>query len=641
MLRTSKPFWIARMALALLVPPLLVELLLQLGTATVVLFAGAAGADRRDAEADHGSAAGKTACAALCVGDSFTYGLGSSDPANAYPMQLEKALRERPFRERSHVINAGWPGNTSRDALLSVKERLETVDPACVIVLVGVNDMWRAPELLREADLDRAAEAATASESTGGFRLEWRTRRLVQLLLQPRGEPAPVPTAAESGLTEPVEAAIETAAEAAPSAGTRPAAAQDPLIGRWRSSEGELTVHLDGTAEFAGVAYRWTHRGQSVDFVEAIRGGKTTRTQVMINERGAVFRPFPGTPAARRFARVEDDDRGRGETSAAGDGDGAGSSDAILERLTAEVAKHPADERARLKRLRGAQRAGAKDVVDEDVAFFEKRAAMTPAADAQRDLATALGLAGLVEEAGRVADELLAKDDGDGSLWFLVARAAQARGDIDGAVAAVDRSLASGSDVSNRPELLRFRSKLQGKLGDAPQAMHDTVAAWSIDQKDESLSREVMLAPNRYGEEQLAGVVETLRLDPKQRERLFAVVAKSIEGPDRAPLTVLVEHLTRLVDLCRERNITVFLLNYPTTRTKAATREEVDESQRLVAEETGTRLINLRAHFRRLMQSHEREEYFVADGHCNDAGYAEIARVVAAALTDSDATAGK
>src|SRR4051812_37239704 len=51
----------------------------------------------------------------LCLGDSFTYGLGASDPAKSYPRQLETLLHQRGLEWR--VVNGGWPGRNSRDLL--------------------------------------------------------------------------------------------------------------------------------------------------------------------------------------------------------------------------------------------------------------------------------------------------------------------------------------------------------------------------------------------------------------------------------------------------------------------------------------------------------------------------------------------
>ncbi|MSR45472.1 MAG: hypothetical protein EXS13_00110 [Planctomycetes bacterium] len=623
---------ITRMLLALAVPPLLIELLLQMGAVAVSLgvTVGAAGDS-----SDLGAQAGKAACAALCVGDSFTYGLGSSDPAHSYPMQLEVAFKQRPFHARSSVVNAGWPGHTSRDVLLTLKSRFETLDPACVIVLVGVNDMWRMPERLSAGDLELAA----ASGSPDGFRLEWRTRRLIQLLLQPRSEIAPLALPPEGSLAAPEEPVAP--AEIAPATGSKPDGEPDPLIGRWRGEDGDVIVLADGTADLAGVAYRWSRKGRSVEFMAAGPSGKVTRSQVTIKDRGVSFRPYPGTTKVRHLARVVAAERGQEELKAAKDPGQA------LARLDEEILRDPTDTRARLKRIGVARLAGAKEVAEADVAFFERVAAESRSVDSRHDLAMAFNWAGRTEEAGVVARELLAVSEGaatgsDAALWLLVARADVTRGDVDRALVALDRSLAIPKDDGpfDRPDRLRFRARLHGKSGATQQAVRDAVEAWSIDGQDNRLARDIILSPNRYTEELLTSAVESLGLSASKRERLVTIVKESIGGSMNGPMGVLADHVKLALELCRQQDVPVFLLNYPTTHAAEGEHEEVAETHLLVAEQTGARLIDVRGHFRRLMQSHRREEYFIADGHCNDAGYAEMARIIANAIAGGDAASG-
>lgn len=109
----------------------------------------------------------------LCVGDSFTYGLGASDPQRtSYPAQLQARLDDlEPDRWR--VVNAGHPGRNSRGVLERIDAQLREHDPDHVVVLVGLNDRWSQPSLL-----DLSATPAAARAAQDGFRLEWRTRRL-------------------------------------------------------------------------------------------------------------------------------------------------------------------------------------------------------------------------------------------------------------------------------------------------------------------------------------------------------------------------------------------------------------------------------------------------------------------------------
>lgn len=43
----------------------------------------------------------------LCVGDSWTYGIGSSDPSRSYPMQLQRILNEGKSGQHCEVIGDG------------------------------------------------------------------------------------------------------------------------------------------------------------------------------------------------------------------------------------------------------------------------------------------------------------------------------------------------------------------------------------------------------------------------------------------------------------------------------------------------------------------------------------------------------
>lgn len=612
--RRSRRGW-GRVALLLAVPPFLLECLLQLGA-----LLAAAGAIRGEGEASVAMApaatTGRTPCAALCLGDSFTYGVGSSDPSLAWPMQLAAALRQRPYRGQSDVVNAGWPGHTSRDVVVTLEQRLTELDPECVIVLVGVNDMWRKPDRLDDHERPPGAVAAGADR----FRFEWRTWRLLQLLRQ-SGEAAALPDAT-------AELPVEIAA--APTAPVVAAGKPDPLIGRWRAEEGDMTISADGSADLDGVAYRWTRRGGTIEFVAAGPAGTTTRSQLMVKERGIMLRPYPGTASPRRFTRVEAGNAGAAGVEAARD-------PAVgLSRLGERIAADPADVRSRMKRIAVAHAAGAHDLVAEDLKFFE-RAAAVGAAAARRELALALSAAGRTEEAGEIARELLVEFTTDATLWHLVGRADKVRGDVDRALEAVDRSLASADDdgTFGREDRLRFRAKLHGKRGDALAAVRDAVEAWSIDGLERNLSREVMLSPDRFSAENVATVAAALGLDAGARARLDAIVAASAGSDLDAPMQVLASHLLRVIEMCREREIEVFLLNYPTPHDRIGEREALADAQRRAAEQAGVPLIDIRGAFRRLMQEHRREEYFVIDGHCNDAGYAEMARLVGDALANA------
>ncbi len=113
---------------------------------------------------------------ALCVGDSFTYGLGASTTEDAWPAVAERACAAagRPIG----FINGGWAGQTSRDVLLRLPRQLNRHRPALVYVWVGTNDLWQHPA---EVTPDELA-AARAAGGDDGFPWRWRTRRFARLV---------------------------------------------------------------------------------------------------------------------------------------------------------------------------------------------------------------------------------------------------------------------------------------------------------------------------------------------------------------------------------------------------------------------------------------------------------------------------
>lgn len=118
--------------------------------------------------------AGDDAATVLCVGDSFTYGLGLDEPSRtSYPAQLQQRLdAQHPGRER--VAIEALPGRDSRDALAALPGALARRAPATVFVLIGANDAWSRP-----APLERIPPSGS---STAPFRLCCRTARLLALL---------------------------------------------------------------------------------------------------------------------------------------------------------------------------------------------------------------------------------------------------------------------------------------------------------------------------------------------------------------------------------------------------------------------------------------------------------------------------
>lgn len=80
----------------------------------------------------------------LAFGDSLTYGTGTSRN-NAYPAVLENLVKRK-------VINAGIPGEISRNGLARLPALLEKHHPSLIIICHGGNDILRKLDLSQTRD---------------------------------------------------------------------------------------------------------------------------------------------------------------------------------------------------------------------------------------------------------------------------------------------------------------------------------------------------------------------------------------------------------------------------------------------------------------------------------------------------------
>jgi len=80
----------------------------------------------------------------LCVGDSWTYGQESGNPAEAsYPSQLQRLIDERVGRGKVRVVNRGLPGAYSSHLVGKMERLLDELSPHVVLVQVGALNWLR------------------------------------------------------------------------------------------------------------------------------------------------------------------------------------------------------------------------------------------------------------------------------------------------------------------------------------------------------------------------------------------------------------------------------------------------------------------------------------------------------------------
>jgi tetratricopeptide (TPR) repeat protein len=76
----------------------------------------------------------------LCLGDSFTFGLGTPS-GKSYPDQLKKLLKENGY-DSVAAYNVGVPGFNSSLVANKLNENIHKYDPNFIIIMVGCNNDW-------------------------------------------------------------------------------------------------------------------------------------------------------------------------------------------------------------------------------------------------------------------------------------------------------------------------------------------------------------------------------------------------------------------------------------------------------------------------------------------------------------------
>lgn len=105
----------------------------------------------------------------LCVGDSFTAGIGVSVKGRDYPRQLEEMLNSARGKGKFRVVNKGIPGQNSSELLYSLKNTIAAYTPDIVVVMTGMNDNHNSH--LHEWALGRADWGARLRSWRGGLRV--------------------------------------------------------------------------------------------------------------------------------------------------------------------------------------------------------------------------------------------------------------------------------------------------------------------------------------------------------------------------------------------------------------------------------------------------------------------------------------
>ncbi|MBK8976051.1 MAG: SGNH/GDSL hydrolase family protein [Planctomycetes bacterium] len=518
----------------------------------------------------------------LCVGDSFTWGLGASDPANAYPRVLERQLAERGIAAR--VVNGGWPGNSSVDVLTPLQRRLRDYHPRLVLVLVGYNDFW--------------SSGHPAPEDPDAFPFELRTLRLLRLLY--------------AALTGSPRDDVDP---------DRPGAVeQAPVLGAWHDPNGVwIEFRPDGQVETpAGFLQSlWVWDAGRL-WLTSREGGERQALDARVDGDSLTLAggPFPAPVTfARGLPERTDYERGlRAER------DGR-RGDAVRLYRAAVAAGGAEADRARRALVRmlaaGGEQAAAREVAEPLVAAWEAQRTSALgwlAIDALLDLgdvAAALRIAAGFLDAGldqdRVAELLIRRGAELADREFLIAALERAL-ERDG-LAPARRATLAGVLASLAPDDVdrRLRAMVDLLLVDPDNPVFFGALSWDRE---------------RYPRDAFVRAVDATTSDPARRAALIATYDRAAAGDDRTA-DALAGNLAQIVRRCREAGAEPILLTYPIERAQVAA------AVRQVAAALQVEVIDLLAEFRARCDPAACAKLFTLDGHCNDDGYRLVGRIVA------------
>ncbi|MFO1055081.1 MAG: GDSL-type esterase/lipase family protein [Planctomycetota bacterium] len=513
----------------------------------------------------------------LCVGDSFTFGLGAP-PERGYPQQLEQALKADGFDVA--VVNGGKPGQDSADVLRRLSAQIATVKPTQVLVLVGYNDRWSHPAPL-------AADAQKETAETG-FPLVWRTKALL------------------FRITDWLLGSDKVAAPDAPA-----------FLGIWHAGDFEIELRADGSLRLGERVTRWEIDGD--ELLLAFELDKRSRARWRIESArlilrmvdGAadlVFEPGPAAkgPVERARAAFERGDRD-GASAIVAEGLAADAANVDLLAIRAQLAFGVgADNAADLERLRVAAAAGGEREVTARVEAL---------------LGTGHG-----DEGVTAACAWLGEHPRESRLWWVLARYVATASRSDPAIVeALDSALASVPRADPwRAALLRLRAGvLRNGRREMVTALANAIEAALVDgNKAHAVS---WLQCGEFSEAQVDAALRMLALDPAPAARVAGWRHDAAKGPSE-PSAVLAYHLGRMVAACRAAGAEPLLLTYPEDL------GALGSAAPTVAREQGVTLIDCGPEFAARLGKLPRAELFVADGHCTERGYGVMALVAARAL---------
>jgi tetratricopeptide (TPR) repeat protein len=247
-------------------------------------------------------------------------------------------------------------------------------------------------------------------------------------------------------------------------------------------------------------------------------------------------------------------------------------------------------------------------------------------------LVVALEDAGLWRECLDVLQPLLERFPNSAAFWRQCATCQYQLGELDQALASIDRSIALGYDKWSY--FWRYKICFTGKQ-DVDEAARSLFACYVLDNAAEQLTENLRTMASAEAYLRVREVARTYPCADAVRERLLVITEDVLRSSDNKQATsTLASHLERIVIAVRNAGATPVMLCYPWWN-------EADTTLRAAALEQGAQFIEVGKLFEAGRGATPPQLLRAPDGHCNDAGYQLMASIVEAQLLPLVQAAGK
>jgi lysophospholipase L1-like esterase len=492
--------------------------------------------------------------AVVCLGDSYTFGIGSTQPGATYPAQLQSRLRAS-GHSAANVGNGGCPGQNSEYMLRRLPSLLKA-DTQVLCMLMAFNDTWSSatPVELQESHFAPGNAAST------GFRWIWRTGRLIALCSR-------------------------------------------FFQNSWHRTSAEIAVTANAMRQDASLI------DQTAGFDLLLRSG------VLANE--PTLPTFP--PACPEQLQRHIDEA----FACAAREDQPGALQ-LAQAIARENEGSPFAWQALVVLAFGA---GDTTLEGEGIAqLTELTAKGVPAA--AESLMLALDRCGHTARALEAAAKCTEANPSSLLAWKVRQQAAFQLGDWEQFETAAAAGLRLADRFAPTESALVARHYAQVVAPRNPSLAADLmVAAALLDGDADMLYIKVQSIRHTVARKDFKDAVDRASTgDPKViaaiRERFRqAWDEPTVESDSWA--AALEANMLEAGRICKERGIRVVIVGYPFPH------PGLEAIQRKVAAKLAAPFIDVRARFDHELQTRAREELFVRDGHCTDAGYVLIAELVA------------